>query len=95
MDGIAKAKERGVRFGRKSELTSNRVAQIKALRLGGSTVPAIIRDIGLSKASVYRALRMADGRVRSGARILAIQNRQLIGSRRAQRVKIRPSIGAG
>ena len=60
MDGIAKAKERGVRFGRKCELTPNRIAQIKALRLGGSTVPVIIRDVGLSKASVYRALRMAD-----------------------------------
>ena len=60
MDGIAKAKERGVRFGRKSQLTPNRVAQIKALRLGGSTVPAIIRSVGLSKASVYRALRMTN-----------------------------------
>src|SRR5215510_11732908 len=60
MDGIAKAKERGVRFGRKCELTPNCVAQIKALRLSGLTVPAIIRSVGLSKASVYRALRMAD-----------------------------------
>jgi DNA invertase Pin-like site-specific DNA recombinase len=57
MDGIAKAKERGVRLGRKCALTPNRVAQIQALRLGGSTVPAIMRDVRLSKASVYRALR--------------------------------------
>jgi DNA invertase Pin-like site-specific DNA recombinase len=61
MDGIAKAKERGVRFGRKCELTPGRIAQIKALRLGGATVPAIIRDVGLSKASVYRALRDGSG----------------------------------
>src|SRR3990170_4967599 len=38
MDGIAKAKERGVRFGRKLELTPERIAQIKKLRKGGDTV---------------------------------------------------------
>ena len=53
MDGIAKAKERGVHFGRKLTLTPDRIA-----RLGGSTVPNIMRHMGLSKASVYRALRM-------------------------------------
>jgi DNA invertase Pin-like site-specific DNA recombinase len=58
MDGIAKAKERGVHFGRKLTLTPERIAEIKALRLGGSTVPNIMRHMGLSKASVYRALRM-------------------------------------
>jgi DNA invertase Pin-like site-specific DNA recombinase len=58
MDGIAKAKERGVRFGRKLTLTPERIAEIKALRLGGSTVPNIMRHMGLSKASVDRALRM-------------------------------------
>jgi hypothetical protein len=30
MDGIAKAKERGTRFGRKPELTPERIAEIKA-----------------------------------------------------------------
>jgi DNA invertase Pin-like site-specific DNA recombinase len=57
MDGIAKAKERGVHFGRKPMLTDDRIAEIKALRLSGSTVPNIMRHVGLSKASVYRALR--------------------------------------
>ena len=32
MDGIAKAMERGVKFGRKRELTEERAAEIKALR---------------------------------------------------------------
>ena len=56
MDGIAKAKDRGVKFGRKRELTEERAAEIKALRESGETVPAIIKQTGFSKASVYRAL---------------------------------------
>ena len=56
MDGIAKAKDRGVKFGRKRELTEERAAEIKALREAGETVPAIIKRTGFSKASVYRAL---------------------------------------
>jgi len=56
MDGIAKARERGVRFGRKRELTPKRIDEIRALREAGTTVPDIIRQTGLSKASVYRAL---------------------------------------
>ena len=56
MDGIAKAKERGVKFGRKSLLLPEKVKNIRALREAGTTVPEIIRRTGLSKASVYRAL---------------------------------------
>jgi DNA invertase Pin-like site-specific DNA recombinase len=56
MDGIAKARERGVRFGRKSLLVPETVKDIRTLRKAGATVPAIIRRPGLSKASVYRAL---------------------------------------
>ena len=56
MDGIAKAKERGVHFGRKPELTADRIAEIKALREEGTTVPEIIRRVGFSKSSIYRAL---------------------------------------
>ena len=57
MDGIAKAKERGTRFGgREPELTPERIAEIKSLRADGTTVPEIIRRVGLSKATVYRAL---------------------------------------
>ena len=56
MDGIAKAKERGVRFGRKAQLVPELVDHIRALRQGGATVPEIIRQTRLSKASIYRAL---------------------------------------
>ena len=41
MDGIAKAKERGTRFGRKPELTPERIAEIRALRADGTTVPSV------------------------------------------------------
>ena len=56
MDGIARAKARGTKFGRKPELTPERVVEIRALRTSGETVPAIMKRTGLSKASVYRAL---------------------------------------
>jgi DNA invertase Pin-like site-specific DNA recombinase len=56
MDGIAKAKERGVRFGRKPLLVSETIQQMRKLRKAGKTVPEIMRQADLSKASVYRAL---------------------------------------
>ena len=59
MDGIAKAHDRGVRFGRKPQLVAEVVEQIKGLREGGATVPEIMRQMQLSKASIYRALGKA------------------------------------
>src|SRR5215475_4919339 len=56
MDGIKKAQERGVRFGRKPRLVPEAIEQIRDLRDAGTTVPEIIRRTGFSKASVYRAL---------------------------------------
>lgn len=57
MDGIAKAKAKGTKFGRKAALTPEMIATIKKLReQQNKTVPQIIAETGLSKASVYRAL---------------------------------------
>jgi len=56
MDGIKKAQELGVKFGRKPRLVPETIEQIRDLRAAGTTVPDIIRQTGLSKASVYRAL---------------------------------------
>jgi len=56
LDGIAKAQERGVRFGAEPKLTDEIKAQIRQLRQDGMTVPAIMKRTELSKASVYRAL---------------------------------------
>ena len=57
MDGIARAKEQGVRFGRKAKLVPKKIKEIRGLRAAGLTVPAIMSSTGLSKASIYRALR--------------------------------------
>jgi DNA invertase Pin-like site-specific DNA recombinase len=54
MDGIAKARERGVRFGRKLELTPERASEIRAL--GKPVKPCRLRRTGFRKASMYRAL---------------------------------------
>lgn len=56
MDGIAKARDRGVKFGRKPLLVSETIQQVRKLRKAGKTVPEIMRQTSLSKASVYRAL---------------------------------------
>jgi DNA invertase Pin-like site-specific DNA recombinase len=60
IDGIAKAKQRGVKFGRKLEVTPERAAEIRLLREAGTTVPEIMRRTNLSKASIYRALGRAE-----------------------------------
>ena len=56
MDGIKKARERGTRFGRKPLLIPETIQQVRKLRKAGKTVPEIMRQTSLSKASVYRAL---------------------------------------
>ena len=61
MDGIKKAQERGVRFGRKRRLVPETIGQIRKLRDAGLTVPAIIARTKLSKASIYRALGASAG----------------------------------
>ena len=56
-EGIAKAKQRGTRFGRKPKVTPETVEQIRRMRHDEcKTVPEIVSQTGLSKASVYRAL---------------------------------------
>ncbi len=56
MDGIAKAKANGVKFGRKRQVTDEVASSIAKMRDDGITVPEIMAKTGLSKASVYRAL---------------------------------------
>ena len=56
MDGIAKARDRGVMFGRKPLLVAETIQKVRKLRKGGKTVPEIMQQTSLSKASIYRAL---------------------------------------
>jgi len=56
MDGIAKAKARGVYIGGKPTLTLDQVAALRAQRAAGVLIKDLMRQYGLSKASVYRYL---------------------------------------
>lgn len=53
MEGIAKAKDRGVYKGRKPSVD---VAKVRELREGGMGPAAIAKQLGIGRASVYRAL---------------------------------------
>ena len=53
MEGIAKAKERGVYKGRKPSVDVDKVKELKASGMGAS---AIAKEMGIGRASVYRAL---------------------------------------
>ena len=53
MEGIAKAKEKGVYKGRKPSVD---VQKVKELRDSGLGASAIAKELGIGRASVYRAL---------------------------------------
>ncbi len=56
MDGIQKAKERGVRFGQGKKLTPLQIAELKERRKQGELIEPPMKDYGISKATVYRYL---------------------------------------
>ena len=56
IDGIQKAKERGVKFGRKKKLTTHQTAEMRQRRKQGALIKTLMKDYDLSKASVYRHL---------------------------------------
>lgn len=60
MDGIQKAKERGVRFGRSKQLTPQQTRELQSRRAQGALIKTLMRDYGLSKSSVYRYLAEAE-----------------------------------
>jgi DNA invertase Pin-like site-specific DNA recombinase len=53
MEGIAKAKERGVYRGRKATIDADKVRE---LRDGGMSPTKIAKEMGIGRASVYRVL---------------------------------------
>ncbi|MGB5634563.1 MAG: recombinase family protein [Waterburya sp.] len=60
MDGINKAKERGVAFGRKRKMTTQQIEELRARRKEGVLIKTLMCDYNLSKASVYRYLDADD-----------------------------------
>ncbi len=56
MDGIAKAKQKGVRFGVQKKLTNVQIAELKEKRSKGVRIKVLMKDYRLSKASVHRYL---------------------------------------
>ena len=59
MDGIQKAKARGVRFGKKKALDVEQIAALRQRRAQGTLIKTLMADYHLSKASVYRYLNAA------------------------------------
>lgn len=56
MEGIAKAKDRGVRFGRKPKLQDQEIEGLRQERENGVKISDLMVKYSLSKASVYRLL---------------------------------------
>lgn len=55
-EGIAKAKENGVKFGRPPKLTDTRKQEIYSRRLAGATIGQLAKEFSLGEASIYRAI---------------------------------------
>lgn len=56
MDGIKKAKDRGVRFGKPPALSGEQVKGLRDKRASGVLIKDLMAEYGLSKATVYRYL---------------------------------------
>jgi DNA invertase Pin-like site-specific DNA recombinase len=57
MDGIQKARERGIHFGRNRSLTSAQIAELQQRRKQGELIKTLMNDYNISKATVYRYLQ--------------------------------------
>lgn len=59
MDGIRKAREREVHFGRKPKLTEEQVRELRQKRRDGELIKDLMKEYNLSNASIYRYLSQA------------------------------------
>jgi DNA invertase Pin-like site-specific DNA recombinase len=60
MEGINKAKEKGVQFGRRPNLTEEQVLALRKERQKGIKITELMKRYSLSKASVYRLLSRSE-----------------------------------
>lgn len=56
LQGIALAKRKGIKFGRKKSLTDAQIQEMRLKRAEGLNVVALMKEYRLSRASIYRAL---------------------------------------
>lgn len=56
IDGINKAKKKGVRFGAQRKLTIEQIKELRQKRKNGVLIKDLMEDYRLSKASIYRYL---------------------------------------
>lgn len=56
IEGIEKAKKKGVRFGRRKTLNQQQIKELQKRRQQGELIKDLMRDFQLSKASIYRYL---------------------------------------
>jgi DNA invertase Pin-like site-specific DNA recombinase len=57
MDGIQKAKGRGVKFGRQKKLTAQQIDEMRQKRKQGVLIKTLMKDYDISKATVYFYLK--------------------------------------
>ena len=56
MDGIKKAKDRGVQFGKRPALSEEQIAELREKRAAGTLIKDLMSHYSLSKATIYRYL---------------------------------------
>ncbi len=56
MDGIKKAKDRGVQFGKRPALTADQIEELRKKRQQGALIKNLMAHYDLSKATIYRYL---------------------------------------
>ena len=55
-EGIEKAKQNGVKFGRQPSLSPEQITELKTKRESGLMIKDLMAEYGLSKATIYRLL---------------------------------------
>jgi DNA invertase Pin-like site-specific DNA recombinase len=59
-DGIAKAKSKGVHFGKESTLDDRQVTELREKRKSGVLIKYLMSEYKLSKATIYRYLKVKE-----------------------------------